>query len=113
MRVVAAADGRAANAFESVVRAISMKVEGLSLVPQVTIAESVTSDLVDLRLRIVVECDSWTYHAEKSAFRRDLDRYNTLAVDGWLILRFDRTHAMDKPGYVELTMARAVRMRSS
>ena len=87
------ADGRAANAFESVVRAISLVVPALALEPQVRIGQSITPDLVDQTLRVVVECDSWTYQAEKSAFRRDLERYNEITLDGWLIIRMNRDHA--------------------
>lgn len=110
-RVLAAADGRAANAFESAVRAISLDVPGLALEPQVRVADGITPDLVDRTLRIVVECDSWTYHAEKSAFRRDLERYNELALDGWLVLRVDRQHAVGRPAYVRDLMVRAVAAR--
>lgn len=111
IKVAEAADGRSANAFESVVRAISHRVTGLALEPQQRVLPSIICDLVDHRCRIVVECDSWTYHAEKSAFHRDLQRYNSLAVAGWLILRFDRTHALERPEYVEREMAAAVRAR--
>ncbi len=112
LRVIAAADGRAANAFESAVRAISLDVPGLALEPQVHVADGITPDLVDARLRIVVECDSWTYHAEKTAFRRDLERYNELTIDGWLVLRVNLDHANDRPAYVRDLMLRAVAARS-
>lgn len=111
MRVVAAADGRAANAFESAVRAISLDVPGLALEPQVRVLDGVTPDLVDRELLIVVECDSWTYHAERSAFGRDIDRYNELAVAGWLVLRFTREQAVDRPEHVRDLMVRAVALR--
>lgn len=112
MRVAEAADGRAANAFESVVRAISMEVPPLHLVPQVEILRGVTSDLVDRSLRIVVECDSWTYHAEKSAFHHDLERHNSVTLAGWLLLRFDRMHATKRPDYVRRELAAAVQART-
>jgi very-short-patch-repair endonuclease len=112
LRVAGAANGRAANVFESVVRAISLDVDGLALEPQRSVAPSTTCDLVDEARRIVVECDSWTYHAEKSAFHRDLERYNTLTLDGWLVLRFDRRHAMDDPHYVGRQLVRAARTRA-
>lgn len=106
------ADGRAANAFESVVRAISLDVPGLALESQVRIGPSITPDLVDRDLRVVVECDSWTYHAEKSAFARDLERYNEVALDGWLIIRVNRDHAWERPGYVRRLLERAADVRS-
>ncbi len=47
LRVVAAADGRAANPFESVLRAIALDVAGLSVEPQVPIERIGRPDLVD------------------------------------------------------------------
>ena len=70
-----------------------------------------TPDLVDRGLRIALECDSWTYHAEKSAFRWDLERYHELALDGWLVLRVDRRHVVEHPTYVRDLLVRAVARR--
>ena len=111
-RVLRAADGRAVNAFESAVRAISLGVPVLTLEPQVRVLDRITPDLVDRDLRIVVECDSWTYHAEKSAFGRDLERYNELGLGGWLVLRFTRDQALERPDHVRDVMARAVDLRT-
>lgn len=111
VRVATSADPRAANAFESLVRAVALDVPGLTVEPQVKVAPGITPDLVDERLRIAIECDSWTYHAEKSAFRRDLERYNTLVVDGWLVLRVNLEHATQRPAYVRDLMVRAVAER--
>ena len=47
-RVAAAADGRAANAFESVLRAICLEVPGLSVTPQVALADDGIWVVVDL-----------------------------------------------------------------
>ena len=109
--VATRADGRAATPFESAVRALSWQVGGLRLVPQVKVADHVTCDLVDESLRLVVECDSWTYHAERSAFHRDQERYNDLLLDGWLLLRFGLLHVLDRPEYVVRTLERAVTVR--
>jgi very-short-patch-repair endonuclease len=76
-------------------------------VPQVTVAPSITPDLVDVDRRLVVECDSWTYHAEKSAFRRDQERFNDLVLAGWTVLRFGYDHAMRSPDYVRRILVRA------
>jgi len=108
LRVARTADGRAANPFESVVRAIADGVPKLVLEPQVQIAPGQTPDLVDRRLRIVVECDSWTFHAEKGAFQRDIERYNEFALDGWLLIRIGWEHAMRRPEYVLKILQRAV-----
>ena len=66
VRVLCAADGRADNPFETALRAISLDVPGLRLVPQVEIRGKgrrlVRPDLVDERLRIVAEADSFEHH---------------------------------------------------
>ena len=84
--MVAAADGRADNPFESVLRAISLDVPGLGLVPQVEISmtgrRSVRPDLVDRSLRLVVEADSFEHHGSRKALVLDCARYDNLVADG-------------------------------
>lgn len=91
-RVAACADGRSDNPFESVLRAIALEVPGLDVEPQVRIrgrlSLDVRPDLVDRRLRIVLEADSFEWHGERKALRRDARRYDLLVVNGWLVLRF-------------------------
>jgi len=71
VRVLCAADGRADNPFESALRAISLEVPALRLVPQVEIRSRgrrmVRPDLADERLRIVAEADSFEHHGSHSA----------------------------------------------
>ena len=110
-KAIDSSDPRAANGFESLVRAIASDVPGLRLVPQVTVLPGITCDLVDEVLGIVVECDSWTYHAEKSAFARDMERYNTLALAGRLVLRIGRPLAVSDPDQVRTHLAAAVALR--
>lgn len=90
-RVAARADGRAANPFESVLRAISLDVPRLEVEPHVRIRGdfglSVRSDLVDRRLRIVLEADSFEWHGDRAALRRDARRYDLLVANGWVVLR--------------------------
>ena len=64
---------------------------------------------MDSELRLIVECDSWMFHAEKSAFRRDMERYNTLVLRGWRVLRIGWEHAMKHPDYVRDVLATAAR----
>ncbi|MCW2791973.1 MAG: hypothetical protein JWO76_1071 [Nocardioides sp.] len=102
-RVADEASPLAANPFESVVRAISRDVPGLALRPQVRICElglHVRPDLVDERLRIVVEADSFEWHGKRSALARDARRYNLLVAAGWLVLRFAWEDVMHDPAYV-------------
>jgi hypothetical protein len=106
-----ASDPRAANGFESLVRAIASDVPRLHLVPQVTVLPGITCYLVDDALGIVVECDSWTYHAEKSAFARDMERYNALVLAGRLVLRIGRPLAVSNPDQVRRHLVAAVALR--
>ena len=103
-RVAELANPLAANAFESVLRAISCDVPGLTLRPQVLISEGrswVRPDLVDERLRIVAEADSFEWHGKRSALARDARRYNLLVIDGWLVLRFAWEDVMHDQEYVQ------------
>ncbi|MDR7361426.1 hypothetical protein [Nocardioides marmoribigeumensis] len=96
-RVVECADRRAANAFESVLRAIALDVPGLVVEPQVRIDERglrVTPDLVDRERRIVIEAESWEFHGHRKALHRDCARYNALVLRGWTVLRFSWEHVM-------------------
>jgi len=101
-RVAAYADGRSANVFESVLRAIAIE-SGLAVVPQwrIDLTDRVAfADLANPLLGLVVEADSWGYHATRQAFSRDLERYNLMVIAGWVVLRFTFEQVMDRPDYV-------------
>ena len=104
VRVLGAADGRADNPFESALRATSLDVPGLHLVPQVEIRSRgrrmVRPDLVDERLRIVAEADSFEHHGSRRALAIDCARYDNLVSDGWTVLRFAWEQVMFQPGWV-------------
>jgi len=103
LRVALAADGGAANPFESVLRAIALDVRGLTVEAQAVISESgytCRPDLVDRSRRIVIEADSFEFHSTRKALRRDIERYNNLVVRGWTVLRFAWEHVMFEPDYV-------------
>ncbi|MFT4010403.1 MAG: DUF559 domain-containing protein [Nocardioidaceae bacterium] len=103
LRVVEAADGRAANPFESVLRAIALDVPGLSIEPQVVIRHGAfvcRPDLVDVVHRIVVEADSHEFHSSREALKKDIERYTGLTCRGWRVVRFAWEHVMFDPGYV-------------
>jgi very-short-patch-repair endonuclease len=99
-RVARYADGRAANAFESVLRALAIE-EGLAVLPQVVLSFDgvvVRPDLVDAERHLVLEADSFEWHGKRAALRRDCRRYNALVAAGWRVLRFaweDVMHAQD------------------
>ncbi|MEZ0578098.1 DUF559 domain-containing protein [Nocardioides sp. MH1] len=116
MRLVGgSASAAAANPFESVLRAIALPVRGLTLVPQVPIYRGGVflgrPDLVDERLRIVVEADSFEWHGDRAALRADARRYNAFVTDGWLVLRFSWEDVMLAPGDVAGVLTAAVAER--
>jgi len=112
--VARAADGKAANPFESVLRALAMGV-GLHVRPQVSIGGVAflgRPDLVDVERRIVLEADSFAWHGNRKALRGDARRYNGFVVAGWLVLRFSWEDVMGDPDYVRGILEAAVRERT-
>jgi len=113
-RVASEAGGRAANPFESVLRAICLSVPGLSVEPQVRIrgglALDVRPDLVDRRLRIVLEADSFEWHGDRTALRKDARRYDLLVAEGWLVLRFAWEDVMHDQDWVRSVLTRTAAM---
>lgn len=101
-RVCLAADGGAANPFESLVRSIAGDVPEVALATQVVIEEGSFEARVDLaneRLRIVVEAESREFHAG-AAFDDDCVRYDELVARDWLVLRVPFTAALRRPEWV-------------
>lgn len=111
--VIAVADPRAANAFESVTRAIVLPIAGLCVEPQGDLGFSEAGaeqhgDLVDARLKLLIECESWAYHSGEEPFRRDSRRYTDLVARGWTVLRFVWEDVMQRPDYVRRQVERVV-----
>ena len=102
LRVVAAADHRPDNPFESVTRAISREFP-LNLVPQVAVRGVGRVDLVDERLGLLVECDSFKFHSERAAVVNDVERYNACEIQQLGLLRFAWEHVMLRQDYVRAT----------
>jgi very-short-patch-repair endonuclease len=103
IRVAESADGRAANPFESGLRAIVLEAGLNGFEPQHLIRSPFIAARVDLgdpNLRIAIEADSFTYHGTRDALVRDCHRYNELNHGGWLVLRFAWEHVMFEPGWV-------------
>lgn len=112
LRVAEEADGRAHNPFESVLRAISLDVTGLRLEPQQVLVfgrRHLQPDLLDRELRIVVEAESFAFHSDRQALRRDCERYNLLGRHGWTVYRFTWEHVMSRPEYVADVLRGAAR----
>lgn len=111
-RVVRHADARAANPFESVLRALCIEA-GLVVEPQYPIQHPegvIHPDLVCVELRLILEAESWTFHATRKAFKRDCARYNLLVLQGWCVLRFAWEHVMLDQAYVRQVLAHARRV---
>jgi very-short-patch-repair endonuclease len=115
-RLAAAADARAANPFESVLRCICWNIPDLHVVPQRTITSivpSVRPDLVDEDLRIVIEADSFEWHGDRAALRRDARRYDLLVADGWVVLRFAWEDVMFDQPFVRQVIEAVVARQST
>lgn len=89
-RVARHADGRAANPFESVLRALAIE-EGFDLEPQLTVTDDglfVVADLGSRALRLVLEADGFEHHGTRRGLAKDCRRHTGLSVFGWSSLRF-------------------------
>lgn len=99
-RVALHATARAANPFESALRAIVIDA-GRAVVPQYEIRAGglvLHPDLVDPIHGVVVEAESWEFHGkEPRAFESDCERYNALTATGWRILRFTWVQVIHRP----------------
>jgi len=73
---------------------------------------TVRPDLVDQKLQIVVEGDSWEFHASTpELFARDCERYSLLIAHGYLVLRFTYRQVVHDPGWVADVIAQTVARR--
>jgi very-short-patch-repair endonuclease len=102
----------AANPFESSTRSIALTVSGLDVEPQVVISSNrvwARPDLVDVEQRIIIECDSFEWHGDRKAFRRDCRRYTLLVADGWSVVRFTWEDVMFEPEWVRQVLVDLVR----
>lgn len=109
--VAALADGRSANPFESSLRAIALRVPGLSVTPQLRLGERLV-DLGDENLRLLLEADSFEWHGRRAALDRDCRRYNGFVVEGWLVLKFSWEWVMFEPEDVERVLRAATQVRT-
>jgi very-short-patch-repair endonuclease len=115
LRVAQEATSLAANPFESVLRAIALDVPGLSVRPQVLVLQKpfrVRPDLIDERLRLAIEAESFAWHGDSDALHRDCQRYTLLAIHGWRLIRFTWKDVMRQPDYVRYALTEAVRRAS-
>lgn len=109
VKVALAADGRADNPFESVLRAVALDV-GLDVVPQVplyTPSGWVRPDLLDSERGLAIEAESFTWHGRREQLVHDTRKYNDLGLLGLLLLRFSWEHVMLRQEYVSAVLGRA------
>ena len=57
---------------------------------------------------MILEADSFEWHGDRAALRRDARRYNLLVVDGWIVLRFAWEDVMFDPAYVREVLVAVV-----
>lgn len=110
-RIVETADGDAANPFESVLRSVAHQVPGLQVVPQLSVRSlgcRARPDLVDEHLGIVIEADSFEWHGDRAALRRDARRYDLLTAAGWIVLRFAWEDVMHDQDFVRRVLVAVV-----
>lgn len=107
LRVAHAADRRAANPFESCLRAVCGEVRGLAARPQARIGPY-RVDLADPDLGIVIEADSRTWHAGPAEHDADVRRYTHLVRNRWIVVRFSHHDVMHDPAYVAEVLADVV-----
>ncbi|WP_460967571.1 type IV toxin-antitoxin system AbiEi family antitoxin domain-containing protein [Pedococcus soli] len=106
-RVAAAADRRAANPFESALRAIALGVDGLDLTPQLVVADVglfATVDLGDRRARVALEAEGFEFHGTRHGLERDCRRYTELVMHGWRVLRYTWDDVVHRPEWVRWTL---------
>ena len=94
---------KAANPFESALRAVVITAGLDGFVPQLLICENNVNyrvDLGDPLRRLVAEADSFEFHGSPSALERDCRRYDELVSRGWLVLRFSWWQVLFDPEWV-------------
>lgn len=70
-------------------------------------------DLSDESQRIVIEGDSWEFHASTpELFARDCERYSLLTAGGWLVLRFTYHQVVHDPAWVGSVIQRTIALRT-
>lgn len=114
-QVVTWLDARSANAFESATRAILLVAGVTGFTPQVTIRAHGRFlgrvDLAHVGLRIVIECDGFAWHGQRSALVRDCRRYDELTAHGWAVLRLAWEQVMFEPEWVLATIQTLIACR--
>lgn len=113
VRVAEEASPEADNPFESGLRSIALDVPGLNVRPQGWIGNAGRADLVDERLMIAIEADSWEFHGgSRETFKHDVRRYAEFARRGWVVVRFLWEDVMHQPEEVHDALAQTASVRA-
>jgi very-short-patch-repair endonuclease len=112
MAVAARATAKAANPFESVLRAQADLVPGMDVVAQLPVPMGaglvLHPDLVDVENRIIIEAEGFEWHGKSAQLTRDCRRYNSFILMGWHVIRFSWALVMHDPTYVQEVLRAAV-----
>jgi hypothetical protein len=114
LRVARAADPRADNPFESVLRALSLEA-GLAVVLQASLFTGdrwVRPDLLDDGRALAIEAESFTWHGNRQQLMRDCRKYNDLSLMGLTVVRFAWEQVMVERAYAR-TVLQACAARDS
>ncbi|KRF35076.1 hypothetical protein [Nocardioides sp. Soil805] len=112
LRVAEFASSKRANPFESCLFAIALTVPGLVVEPQGHVPGVGWVDLLDRRLGIVVEAESFEFHGTLDGLRRDVARYTACARRGLVVARFTWDEVMFRPDDVRAALLDIVRWRT-
>lgn len=113
-RVVREADERAANPFESALRAVVLDAGITGFVPQLVVAEEglfACVDLGDPGRRVALEADGFAVHGDRRSFAKDLARHDELQSAGWVTRRFAFEHVVQRPAWAGEQVRAAVGQR--
>jgi very-short-patch-repair endonuclease len=115
-RVAGLADGRAANPFESALRATVLDLGLHGFTPQAPFRTPRLRGFVDLgdqERKVALEADSFAFHGARDALDRDCRRYDELVRSGWVVLRFSWEQVMYDAGWVASTVEETVRVHTT
>ena len=85
-------------------RAIALEVPGLCVVAQQRVGHIGCVDLLDHRLGLVIEAESYQWHSSRTALARDVRRYTWCARLGYTVVRFTWEEVMFQPDYVRAVL---------
>ena len=64
-------------------------------------------DIALVRAKVAIEVDGWAFHVGQEDFQHDRERQNTIALQGWQVLRFTWLDLTEYPQRVLATIRSA------